>query len=161
MSSSRFETLKMSLAFLLLCFFALGSHALTYHGADITSVPLVESQGHSYSDGGKVAPFETILKSHGLNTARIRVWTAGQYSLSYGLSYAKRVKAAGLTLIVDLHLSDTCRSQIVSPSFLFTHIRSGADPGHQSIPSAWPKTLSGLNTQIFKQVISNLEMSSS
>jgi len=117
---------------LLLYFFVLGSHALTYHGVDLSSLLLVEGQGVTFTDAGKVAPFETILKSHGCNTARIRVWTAGQYDLSYGLKLAKRVKAAGMTLIVDLHLSDTW-----------------ADPGHQAIPSSWPTTLSGLNTEIF------------
>lgn len=25
----------------------------------------------------------------------------------------------------------------------------GADPGHQAIPSGWPTTLDGLNTQVF------------
>jgi arabinogalactan endo-1,4-beta-galactosidase len=98
----------MTLTFLLLYFFVLGSHALTYHGADISSLPLVESQGVKFTDAGTVSPFETILKSHGMNTARIRVWTAGQYSTSYALSLAKRVKAAGMTLAVDLHYSDTC-----------------------------------------------------
>ncbi|THH14750.1 hypothetical protein EW146_g5630 [Bondarzewia mesenterica] len=108
------------------------SAALTYKGADLSSIPLVESQGVKYTDSGKQAAFETILESHGCNTARIRVWTAGQYDLQYGLALAKRVKAAGMTLIVDLHYSDTW-----------------ADPGHQSIPSGWPTTLSGLNTQIW------------
>ncbi|KAF8573335.1 glycoside hydrolase family 53 protein [Ramaria rubella] len=122
----------MSLAFLLLYFFVLGSYALTFHGADISSLIVVEDQGVKFTDAGKISPFETILTSHGLNTARVRVWTAGQYDLSYGLQMAKRIKAAGITLIVDLHLSDTW-----------------ADPGHQSIPAAWPTTLSGLNTEIF------------
>jgi arabinogalactan endo-1,4-beta-galactosidase len=26
---------------------------------------------------------------------------------------------------------------------------TGADPGHQSIPSGWPTDLNGLNTQIY------------
>lgn len=87
------------------------SHALTFHGADISSLLVVESEGVSFSDNGKISPFEDIMKDHGGNTVRIRVWTAGQYITSYGLELAKRVKAAGLTLIVDLHLSDTCASQ--------------------------------------------------
>lgn len=48
------------------------------------------------------------MTAHGGNTVRIRVWTAGQYTTSYALQLAKRVKAAGMTLIIDLHLSDTC-----------------------------------------------------
>ncbi|ETW76651.1 glycoside hydrolase family 53 protein [Heterobasidion irregulare TC 32-1] len=117
---------------LLSCIFFAHSLALTYKGADLSSILLVESQGVKYTDGGPAKPFETILTSHGSNTARIRVWTTGQYDLQYGLKLAKRVKAAGMTLIVDLHYSDTW-----------------ADPGHQSIPSGWPTTLSGLNTQIY------------
>ncbi|THH13263.1 hypothetical protein EUX98_g9746, partial [Antrodiella citrinella] len=108
------------------------SLALKYRGSDFSSLAIVEKSGVSFSDNGRVTPFETILKNHGSNTARIRVWTAGDYSLSYGLQLAKRVKAAGMTLIVDLHLSDTW-----------------ADPGKQAIPSSWPTTLSGLNTQIY------------
>jgi arabinogalactan endo-1,4-beta-galactosidase len=32
---------------------------------------------------------------------------------------------------------------------LSADVLEGADPGHQSIPSGWPTTLSGLNTQIY------------
>ncbi|KAI0638409.1 arabinogalactan endo-1,4-beta-galactosidase [Trametes polyzona] len=120
------------LPFLLLSFSWLAS-ALTYKAADISSLVVVENSGVRYSDGGKVTPFETILRNHGANTVRIRIWTAGQYNLQYGLALAKRVKAAGLTLVVDLHYSDTW-----------------ADPGHQSIPSGWPQDLDGLNTKIWQ-----------
>lgn len=82
--------------------------SLTYKGADFSSLPLVESEGYSYSDDGTTEAFETILANHDCNTARIRVWTSGDYDLDYGLSLAKRVVAAGMTLVVDLHYSDTC-----------------------------------------------------
>ena len=56
--------------------------ALTYRGADISAVPLLESQGKSFKDtDGVVRPFETIMTRHGGNTARVRVWTAGMYVL--------------------------------------------------------------------------------
>lgn len=97
------------LPFLLLSFSWLAS-ALTYKAADISSLAIVEKAGIKYTDGGKVTPFETIIHNHGANTVRIRVWTAGDYNLQYGLALAKRVKAAGLTLVVDLHYSDTCAS---------------------------------------------------
>lgn len=121
----------LSISLLFLCTFS--SYALKYHGADISSLLVVESDGISFSDNGKTTPFEDIMTAHGGNTVRIRVWTAGQYTTSYALQLAKRVKAAGMTLIIDLHLSDTW-----------------ADPGHQAIPSSWPTTLSGLNTQIYE-----------
>ncbi|KAI0746704.1 arabinogalactan endo-1,4-beta-galactosidase [Daedaleopsis nitida] len=119
------------LPFLFLSFSVL-AHALTYKAADISSIAVVEKAGHKYTDNGQVTPFETIIKNHGANTVRIRVWTAGDYNLDYGLALAKRVKAASLTLVVDLHYSDTW-----------------ADPAHQSIPSGWPTDLAGLNTKIW------------
>ncbi|EMD41055.1 glycoside hydrolase family 53 protein [Gelatoporia subvermispora B] len=117
---------------LLLVALVCSSRALNFRGADISSLIVVEDQGVQFTDNGQVRPFEDILRTHGLNTARVRVWTAGQYDLSYGLEMAKRIKGAGLTLIVDLHYSDTW-----------------ADPGHQAIPAAWPTNLSGLNTEIY------------
>jgi len=122
----------MHLAFLFFSLLFSQSLALTYRGSDFSSLAIVEKSGVKYTDNGQVTPFENILRNHGSNTARIRVWTAGDYTLSYGLQLAKRVKAAGMTLIVDLHLSDTW-----------------ADPGKQAIPSSWPTTLDGLNTQIY------------
>lgn len=86
------------------------SRALTYHGADISSLIIVEGQGHSFSDNGQVMPFEKIMTAHGGNAARVRVWTAGDYNTAYALSMAKRIKAAKMTLIVDMHFSDTCES---------------------------------------------------
>ena len=108
------------LPFLVLSFSWLAS-ALTYHGADISSLTVVENSGIRYSDGGSVAPFETILHNHGMNAARVRVWTAGQYKLNYALALGKRIKAAGMTLIVDLHYSDTC--EYFSYPFLYTAFR--------------------------------------
>lgn len=82
--------------------------ALQFHGADISSLLVVEGQGVHYTDGGAQKPFETILASHGANIARIRVWTAGDYTLAKSLELAKRAKAAGMALLIDLHYSDTC-----------------------------------------------------
>ena len=98
----------MHLAFLLLSLFLSQALALNFRGSDLSSLLIVERNGVSFSDNGQVQPFETILKNHASNTARIRVWTAGDYNLNYGLQLAKRVKAAGMTLIIDLHFSDTC-----------------------------------------------------
>ncbi|KAI9000792.1 arabinogalactan endo-1,4-beta-galactosidase [Trametes punicea] len=126
------DTMLALLPFLLLSV-AWVTSALNYKGADISSLTVVESSGVHFTDNGQVTPFETILRDHGTNTARIRVWTAGQYDLQYGLALAKRVKAAGMTLVVDLHYSDTW-----------------ADPGHQAIPAGWPTDLDGLNTQIWQ-----------
>ncbi|KAG6835697.1 hypothetical protein H0H93_015591, partial [Arthromyces matolae] len=124
--------------------------ALTYHGADFSSLVNLENSGLKYKDSGVTTPFETILKNHGANLARIRVWTStssSQYSLTYGLALAKRAAAAGMSLLVDLHYSDTSAPSSPRRS-------AGADPGKQAIPSSWPTTLSGLNTQIYTYTMS-------
>ncbi|KAJ7574454.1 arabinogalactan endo-1,4-beta-galactosidase [Mycena floridula] len=113
-------------------------HSLTWKGADFSSLINSENAGQTYKDGGVTTKFETILKNHGANLARIRIWTStnnADYSLSYGLALAKRASAAGLAIYLDLHYSDTWVGN--------------ADPGHQAIPAGWPTTLAGLNTQIF------------
>ncbi|KAF9010122.1 arabinogalactan endo-1,4-beta-galactosidase [Cyathus striatus] len=117
---------------------------LTYHGADFSSLINLENSGLVYKDSssGSGAKFETILHNHGVNLARIRVWTStsySQYSLDYALALAKRARAAGMDLLVDLHYS-------VPLGRLWM---LGADPGKQGIPASWPKDLSGLNTQIW------------
>ena len=98
--------------FLFLCasLFTL-ARSLTWHCADFSSLVNVEANGVQYKDGGAIKPFETILAGHGANLARIRVWTSNndsRYSLSYGLALAKRAKAAGMSIMIDLHYSDTC-----------------------------------------------------
>jgi arabinogalactan endo-1,4-beta-galactosidase len=88
------------------------TQALTYKGADISSLINLENSGIRFFDGSTTAtPFETIMKNHGANIARVRVWTSNstsQYSLAYGLQMAKRIHAAGMSLMVDMHYSDTC-----------------------------------------------------
>lgn len=90
------------------------NHALQYHGADFSSLVNVENSGVVYKDSSSAsgAKFETILHNHGVNLARIRVWTStnnADYSLNYGLALAKRAAAAGMQIFVDLHYSDTCK----------------------------------------------------
>ncbi|KAE9404658.1 endogalactanase [Gymnopus androsaceus JB14] len=109
--------------------------SLTYHGADYSSLVLLENAGQTFKDGGTTEKFDAILHNHGVNLARIRIWTSTNnedYSLTYGLALAKRAVALGMELLIDLHYSDTW-----------------ADPGHQAIPSSWPTTLNSLNTEIY------------
>ncbi|KAJ6588442.1 endogalactanase [Mycena capillaripes] len=110
--------------------------ALTYHGADFSSLINLENAGRVYHDSATSSTkFETILAAHGTNLARIRIWTStnnADYSLTYGLGLAKRAAAAGMAILIDMHYSDTW-----------------ADPGHQAIPAGWPTDLAGLNTKIF------------
>lgn len=104
------SSLTMQLSALLLCLFipVLQILALPLNGADFSSLSLLESQGITYKDNGAEKPFEQILWSHGFELARIRVWTAGTYTQSYALALAKRAKAVGMKILIDLHYSDTC-----------------------------------------------------
>ena len=98
--------------------------SLAFKGADWSSVPVEEAAGKSYKNtAGDVQPFEVILKASGANTVRQRLWvnpSDGNYNLDYNIKLAKRAKAAGLAVYLDLHFSD-----------------SWADPGKQVTPSAW------------------------
>jgi arabinogalactan endo-1,4-beta-galactosidase len=84
---------------------------LTYKGVDWSSVVVEEKAGRSYkTTGGITKPLESILKESGVNTVRQRVWvnpSDGNYNLAYNLQIAKRAKAAGLGIYLDLHYSDT------------------------------------------------------
>jgi arabinogalactan endo-1,4-beta-galactosidase len=97
----------------LLAFCQVAALSLPFNGADISSLPLLESQGISYSDNGQKKAFETILSQHGFKVARIRIWTAGTYSQSYAINLARRAKAAGMKVLIDLHYSDTCKLNAV------------------------------------------------
>ncbi|KAL9105558.1 MAG: hypothetical protein Q9227_009302 [Pyrenula ochraceoflavens] len=107
-------------------FFATCQAALTYKGADWSSLLVEEASGHSYKNtAGSTQPLETILKSSGVNTVRQRLWvnpSDGNYNIAYNIKLGKRAKAAGLNVYLDMHFSDTW-----------------ADPGHQTTPAAWQK----------------------
>jgi len=100
-------------------------------GADMSHLALMESRGHLYRDGTGARDALAILKAHGITCIRLRLWTcsdaqaaADPYNhgntLAATLVLARRVKAVGLKLLLDLHYSD-----------------SWADPGHQQKPMAW------------------------
>ncbi len=99
--------------------------------ADFSHLAYFESLGITYKDGGHVEDGLAILKQHGINCVRLRLFTssAAQASadpynyinnLAYNLPLALRVKNAGLLFSLDFHYSDTW-----------------ADPGHQATPAAW------------------------
>lgn len=111
---------------------AFASAALTYKGVDWSSLAVEEAAGKSYrTASGTTQALEKILASAGVNTVRQRVWvnpSNGNYDLDYNLALAKRAKAAGLGLYLDLHFSDTW-----------------ADAGNQAIPSGWASDISTLS----------------
>jgi arabinogalactan endo-1,4-beta-galactosidase len=110
--------------------------SLTYKGVDWSSVTVEEKAGYSYkTTSGATQPLEKILASSGVNTVRQRIWvtpSGGTYNLDYNLALARRAKAAGLGVYLDLHFSDTW-----------------ADPAHQSIPSGWPQGIDDLAYKVY------------
>lgn len=98
--------------------------ALTYKGVDWSSITIEENAGFSYKNtAGTTQPLETILAASGVNTVRQRVWVNpnGQYNLNYNLALAKRAKAAGLKIYLDLHFSDTWADPTQQVSIPHTH----------------------------------------
>jgi arabinogalactan endo-1,4-beta-galactosidase len=79
----------------------------------------------TYQENGKVSDELTILSNHGWHAFRLRVFLspvrkAPNNTLENAIPLAKRIKAAGATLLLCLHYSDTW-----------------ADPQHQEIPTDW------------------------
>lgn len=95
-------------------------------GGDISMLSRVEELGGVFRENGRRGDFLAILKRHGCNCFRLRLFVNPNYKnavvndLPYTLALGGRIKAAGLELLLDFHYSDTW-----------------ADPGHQSKPAAW------------------------
>jgi arabinogalactan endo-1,4-beta-galactosidase len=85
--------------------------SLTWKGVDWSSTLVSEAAGTKYKNtAGTVQPLETILKASGVNTVRQRLWvnpSDGNYNLAYNIKLAKRAKAAGLNIYLDMFFSDT------------------------------------------------------
>ncbi len=109
-------------------------------GADISFLPQLEERGMKFSDEGVEKDAIQILKDHGFNYVRLRIFNdpardsgyspgKGFCDLIYTKQMAKRVKDAGMKLLLDFHYSDYW-----------------ADPGKQYKPAAWR----GLNFEQLK-----------
>jgi beta-galactosidase len=124
-------------------------------GADISFLPELEARGVKFSDKGMQKDPIEILKDHGFNYVRLRIFNdpaadsgyapkKGFCDLEHTKQMAKRVKAAGMKLLLDFHYSDYW-----------------ADPGKQFKPSAWKGlNFEQLNDSIYqytKRVISELK----
>ncbi len=102
-----------------------------YFGADLSYVNEMEQCGAVYKEGGNAKDPYAILKDHGCNLVRLRLWhTPSWYdALNDGDRFSdladvamsiSRAKALGMDVLLDFHLSDTW-----------------ADPAHQVVPAAW------------------------
>jgi arabinogalactan endo-1,4-beta-galactosidase len=99
-------------------------------GADISFLPQLEAEGRKFYDNGVQKDAVTILKDHGFNYIRLRIFNNPQADSGYskkgycGLNdtrkMALRIKDAHMGFLLDFHYSDTW-----------------ADPGKQFKPAAW------------------------
>ncbi|KKA29651.1 hypothetical protein TD95_002809 [Thielaviopsis punctulata] len=113
---------------------------LMYRGVDWSSVPVEEKSGVVYkTEAGVSQPIEKTLAASGVNIVRQRLWvnpSNGDYNLDYNLQLAKRAKAAGMSLFLDFHFSDTW-----------------ADPAHQAIPAGWPTGIDDLSWELYNYTL--------
>ena len=100
-------------------------------GADFSTLPEEERCGAVYYEHGHRVDLVECLARHGITSARIRLWVdpydekgapygGGTSDLPAALALAKRAKAAGMGIMLDLHYSDFW-----------------ADPGRQCVPKQW------------------------
>ncbi|KAM0134774.1 hypothetical protein ACHAP3_005330 [Botrytis cinerea] len=136
--------------------------ALTYKGVDWSSVTVEEGSGYTYKNtAGTTQALETILAASGVNTVRQRIWvnpSSGQYNLAYNLALAKRAKAAGLKIYLDLHFSDTWADPSHQVNKSATHTTSLSIKAnfflHQAIPSGWPTdTVGNLAWEVYNYTL--------
>jgi arabinogalactan endo-1,4-beta-galactosidase len=102
-------------------------------GADISGVPEDEADGAEYFDHGVKKDIFEILKEYQFNYIRLRLFvnpastngyarrqTEAFCDLEHVKALAKRAKASGMGILLDIHYGDTWTS-----------------PGHQEKPVAW------------------------
>lgn len=99
-------------------------------GADPSWLPQMEAAGITFHDeNGRPKDALRILKDHGMDTVRLRVWVnpsehpaSGHCGKSDVVAMALRAKKLGMRVMLCFHYSD-----------------SWADPGKQNKPAAWKR----------------------
>ncbi|MCK9209156.1 MAG: arabinogalactan endo-1,4-beta-galactosidase, partial [Salinivirgaceae bacterium] len=100
-------------------------------GADIPFLPEIEARGGSFSENDTLVDALALLKKHGFNYIRLRIFVnpghekgyapeKGFCDLNHTLRMAKRVQEAGMKFLLDFHYSDYW-----------------ADPQQQYKPAIW------------------------
>ncbi|HUB58915.1 MAG TPA: glycosyl hydrolase 53 family protein [Candidatus Micrarchaeia archaeon] len=92
-------------------------------GADVSFLKQAEDSGKVFKDNGVAKPGLVILKDHGYNWIRLRLFhtpTDLPNNLEYTIALAQAAKKLGYHFLLDFHYSDTW-----------------ADPGKQFTPKAW------------------------
>lgn len=75
-------------------------------GADVSFLAQAEQQGVAFKDGGVAKPGPEILRSHGYNWIRLRLFhtpTQLPNNLEYTIALAKSAKKLGFKLLLDYH----------------------------------------------------------
>lgn len=114
-------------------------------GVDLSYVNQVEDYQGIYKDSDAVKDPFLIMKKHGANTVRVRLWHTPKWvaalnggKMYYDLAGAektiRRAKEAGMAVSLDIHYSDRW-----------------ADPDHQDIPASW----NGLSLPVLKDSVYN------
>lgn len=114
-------------------------------GADISWLPEQESREKKFYDKDVEKDGISLLKDHGFNYVRLRIFVnpenaegyspdLGYCGLDQTLKMAKRVKEAGMNLLLDFHYSDYW-----------------ADPQKQFKPKAWE----GLSFEVLSDTVKN------
>jgi len=117
-------------------------------GVDLSYVNQVEEYGGVYKDSGQVKDVFAIMKAHGANAVRVRLWHTPKWvaDLNNGKMYydlygteitIRRAKEQGMAVNLDIHYSDRW-----------------ADPAHQETPAAWKN----LSLDILKDSVYNYTM---
>lgn len=113
-------------------------------GMDFSSLEETEGLGGAFYQNGIPGDLVDILAQNGTNAARLRLWAnpfsensesygAGNCDLACLMRLARRAKARGMRLLLDLHYSDFW-----------------CDPGRQLLPKAWAKLdLSALCEKVY------------
>lgn len=124
--------LLKSLVIAALCIFAAESQAQKYLGGDISLLPTNEKSNSIYldKDGKTITSLLDFFKQEKMNAMRVRLFvnpydfpnndTNCCQDLEYVKALGKRIKDAGMSLMLDFHYSDTW-----------------ADPAKQWTPKAW------------------------
>ncbi|MEU0390813.1 glycosyl hydrolase 53 family protein, partial [Streptomyces chartreusis] len=87
-------------------------------GVDISWVPQMEARGFSWKNAsGQKQDLLTILKGYGITAVRLRTFvnpssspTDGHCGINEVAAFAKRVKAAGMSIMLDYMFGDTWNS---------------------------------------------------
>jgi arabinogalactan endo-1,4-beta-galactosidase len=123
--SGRVRAAITTALFLLLSIYAPVASAQTFaKGADVSWITQMEASGYRWqNDNGTQQDLLQILKDHGMNSIRLRVWVnpaGGWNGVNDVVAKAIRARNAGFRIMIDFHYSD-----------------SWADPGKQTKPAAW------------------------